>query len=322
MSERDWEVEPYAPPRRAEVVSLMGAVQGHPTSEEEFAWEFERNPVGDLNVLLAIHAGEVVGISCHNTFRMRLGADEAVVSFPLNVLTREDFRGRGIFTTLERANEEHAARIGAPLMLSFPNAASTPIFLDRLGWTRLEAPRLLLRPLLPAVAGRARLAQGLRLELTDRFGDWANASWVARDEHPAREFVRDADYLNWRFVDRPGGRYRLQVLRREDEAVGFAVDGETVKRGRRLHFVAAMALAPGYESAAPALRSAVARGARARATLDLEQPSQSVAALLRHGYVRVPKRLNMIAKALDSTYGGDWLTRGPWAFRLGDLDFF
>lgn len=322
MSARDWDVELYTPNRRADVVSLMRAVQGQAISEEDFAWEFERNPVGDLNVFLAVHAGEVVGISCHNTFRMRLGAEEAVVSFPLKVLTRGDFRRRGVFSALERANEEHAARIGAPLMLSFPNAVSTPIFLERLGWTRLEAPRLLVRPLIPGLAGRAGLPKGLRLLEAQRFGAWADAAWT-RDRDPTqRGFIRDATYLNWRFVEHPSGRYRLRTVQRGDETVGYAVTGEMVKRGRAVHFLAAAAVAPGLESAASALRAAATTGTRAKATLDLEPLGVTKADSWCHGYFRVPKRLNLIGKVLDPGYAGGWLARNRWTFQLGDLDFF
>jgi GNAT superfamily N-acetyltransferase len=321
MSVRSWEIETYTPKRRREVISLMGTVQGDLPSEEEFIWEFERNPVGDLNVLLAVHGGEVVGISCHNTFQMRLGAEEAVVSFPLKVLTREDFRGRGVFSTLERANEEHASRIGVPIMLSFPNAASTPIFLDRLGWTRLEAPRLLARPLIRGLSGRVRLPEGLCLEEAQRFGAWADAAWATGREAPRRGFVRDAAYLNWRFAERPGERYQLRTLQRDGQTMGYAVTGEIVKRGQAVHFLAASAVAPGLEAAAPALRAAVTAGALARVTLDLEQPART-ALPWRHGYIRIPKRLNFIGKALDPHYAGEWLVRDTWEFRLGDLDFF
>lgn len=320
MSARDWGVELYTPTRRADVISLMRAVEGPSISEEDFAWEFERNPVGDLNVFLAVHAGEVVGISCHNTFRMRLGAEEAVVSFPLKVLTREDFRRRGVFSALERANEEHAERIGAPFMLSFPNAASTPIFLDRLGWTRLEAPRLLVRPLIPGLAGRTRLPKGLRFLEAQRFGAWADAAWSRGPTE--RGFVRNATYLNWRFAEHPSGRYRLRTVQRDDETVGYVVTGETVKRGRAVNFLAASAVAPGLESAAPALRAAAIAGTRAKATLDLEPLGVTKADSWRHGYVRVPKRLNLIGKVLDPGYAGGWLARNRWTFQLGDLDFF
>src|SRR5699024_4341795 len=45
--------------------------------------------------------------------------------------------------------------------------------------------------------------------------------------------VRDAAYLNWRYVANPDS-YDIQVVRREGELVGVVVLGWTVRRGIRV----------------------------------------------------------------------------------------
>lgn len=308
-------VAPYAPRYRDRVLGLMEQVQGHRTSAERFEWEFERNPVADINVFLALHGDDVVGVSCHNTFRMRLEGRDEVVSFPLNVLTRADHRGRGIFSTLEAANEEQAAALGVPLMLSFPNEASSSIFVSRLGWSPLEAPRLLWRPR-PRWSGMP----GLSLSEVDRFDRWADEAWAASTDLD-RCFIRDSAYLNWRFADWPGGGYRVFAARDGAEIVGYAVTGSTVKRGVRVAFVASALLVPEWRGAYAGLRRAALARERGWVALDLEGPL-SPAAGGSGPYARLPKRLRLIGKPVADVVDLAWIERAPWFFQLGDLDFF
>lgn len=318
----DWEVVEYGTRDRPAVLALMAEVQGHTTSQARFIWEFERNPVGDTNVFLAIEDEAVIGVSCHNTFRMRVGKEEErVVSFPLNVLTKATHRGRGIFSTLERANEEHAKALGVPFMLSIPNAESSPIFLNRLGWTNLSAPRVIARPgpILPT-----RGKSPLSLEPVGAFDRWADEIWAENHELD-RCLVRDSTYLNWRFVECPDSSYRVLAVRERREVVGYIVTGTTTKRNVPIAYIANALLMPPHRDAYPALRRAALRDAKAPVLLDTET---TIAGELQHQsfrstrYFPIPKRLHLIAKAVEPERDESWLRARPWQFQLGDLDFF
>ena len=278
MSEKDWELVPYSPVFRQRVLGLMAEVQGHETSEAEFVWWFEQNPTKDLNIFLAVSGDRVIGVSCHNTFLMSIAGKREIISFPLNVLTHEDFRGRGIFSALEKANERHAEQFS--FMLSYPNAASTPIFV-KMGWERLLAPRLLVRPrrldrLMRAVDRVApisllgRLANpflqadvgrrsSLKLEPIERFETWADDLFAANEPRLGACIVRDSRYLNWRFVDDPNKKFTAFRALRGKTTVGYVVVGLTQKKGCRVAFLASGLLAPDIPNMADELR-ALARG--------------------------------------------------------------
>lgn len=298
----------------------MEAVQGRPTSSNRFAWQFERNPIGEVNVFVALAGDEMIGVSCHNAFCMRLDAQREVVSFPLNVLTRKGWRGKGVFSALERANEEYAAQLGAPLMLSFPNAASAPIFRDRLGWTELGAPRLVARPR-SIVATRRRLP--VWINRVQCFDSWADDVW-AENSDLDRCLVRDSAYLNWRFVDCPQGGYRVWTVCRGREVVGYIVTATTTKRGTPVAYVASALMVPEWRPVYAAVRRAALMSARAPLQLDLEPLVPTLRCCWGRGtrFVRVPKQLTLIAKSLRDDFDRSWLRLRPWFFQLGDLDFF
>jgi GNAT superfamily N-acetyltransferase len=339
-----WETVPYAPAHRPGVLRLMAEVQGHATSAEEFIWYFERNPATAPNIYLAIHGGKIVGVSCHNAFRLWLDGAERLVSFPLNVLTDAAYRGQGIFSRLESANEEHAQRNGVSLMLSFPNRQSTPIFVGKLGWREMRGPAYLVHPLridrvlaLRAPAWLASLGRagnplaarlrgglgGLALARFDRFDDTSDALFRRVRTRWGMCFARGAEYLNWRYVGVPGKDYRCYQVRRAGEALGYLVLGVTEKLGLRLGFVADALLDD--DSAYGALQAwAVRLLADEGVDACLQLEDRRIAPGLRslqNGFVRTPKRLIWIRKGGDAP-DDSLADLSSWTFQLGDLDFF
>ena len=149
----------YDPSRRGEVADLMALVWGERPAEEELAWFYERNPVRPASVLLAEEGGRTVATAAISFVRMSIGDESLEVGMPLRVATDPAYRGRGIFAELESRNEERVRDLGIRLLLTVPNAASRPIFLNKLGWKPLPPLRVWAR--LRAGAGRPR---GQRVE--------------------------------------------------------------------------------------------------------------------------------------------------------------
>lgn len=315
----DWAVVLYDESYRSRVVSLMSLVQAQPASSEEFMWEFERNPIGRLNIFLAIRGDDVIGMSCHNAFRVCVGEECFECSFPLNVLTHPDHRGRGIFSTLEKLNEERARDLGYPFMLSFPNALSTKIFLERLGWTRLRPPLLLGRPPLR----RDVQSKRLRLAPVDGFDPRVDEWRRSRDSHRVG-LDRDHVYLNWRFVERPGRDYQVSIVEVDGAAIGYVVTGLVRKRAKPIRFIAALELLPHHEHLYATTRSAALANPHLSAAtmeLDLAGVGRGLWQEAASGFLPLPKKLNAIYKPL--TTEADLIGRSPkWAIQLGDLDFF
>ena len=277
-------ISQYGPDRRADVADLLGRVWGTAPSEGELRWLYEQNPVREASVLLGEEDGRVVGLVAMSFVRMAIGGEELEVGMPIHLATDPGFRGRGIFAELQACNEEHARELGLRLLLIVPNAASAPILTGRLGWRPLEPLRIWAR--LKLVAGRPRAAE------IDRFGgDAAGVQVTGRDR-----VLRDASWLNWRFVDSPT-RYR--TLGRD----GYAVAG---RRGR-LGVVAAVE---------GDLVGDAARAAGGPLVIAAPPPGERHR-YLAAGFLPTQRRLSVLGKALDT---GLRLPERPH-FELGDLDF-
>jgi len=331
----------YTPDLRAALVALLARVGTTQLSDEEFAWWFDRNPAGEGIVSLAVDNGEVVGVAAMSFFRTALDGHETRLAIPVNVATDPRYRGQGVFSTLERENEAAATASGSPLTVTFPNGASHPIFISRLGWIDLPRLRLWARPLRPAgviryVSGRQgrserlrapeagmRALNGLEVRPVERFGpdcdELGRRAAVGYGSH----FVRDAEYFNWRYLDSPRD-YRCFGAYLGGELLGVAVVGHTFKHGVSAGFLADLvAGADGYRETRALLARAVqeVRGC-ADALVLLPPPSRAQRrALLASGFAPTNKRLRFIGKVLREGARLDE-RKGAWHFTLGDFDFF
>jgi GNAT superfamily N-acetyltransferase len=273
----------YDPSRRADVAGLMERVWGERPPEEELAWFYERNPVRPASVLVAELAGRSVATVAIHFTRMSIGGRELEVGMPLRVATDPDYRGRGIFARLEAENEERVAALGTRLLLTVPNAASTPVFLGRLGWRTLPRLRVWARLGLPL--GR-RKGPG-EVERFDELAPLAGAG---------DRVLRDRRWLNWRFAEAPRP-YRLL------EGDGYAVTG---LHGRF-----------GVVACLEGRMLAQAAASSGRALLIASPPPRRRRSYALAGYLPTPRAFTLLGRALVPDQP---LPAAPH-FELGDLDF-
>jgi hypothetical protein len=292
-----YELAAYEPAQRDDYLRLLRDAWGESAlTGEEFDWWFSRNPAGSL-MSVAQDDGCVVGVAAHSLYRMVLGGEERLATFSVHATTDPVARGKGVFVGLERKHETEAAARGAAVVLAFASAPTAPLFLGPLGWTSVGKLRVWARPL-PRVALRRRGAS--RVERFSFDGD-AAAGWP---DH----IVRDAEYLNWRYLDSPRDYVAYGV---ND---GYAVLGHKRHKGHPIALVADL-----VGPVRPLLRVCVAGVKPGTRALFALPGADETAAYVSCGFVPTPMTLDFMGKPL----AGD-LDRDPraWRFTLGDTDFF
>jgi GNAT superfamily N-acetyltransferase len=331
----------YTQERRADLVTLLARVGTTQLTDEEFAWWFDRNPAGEGIVSLAVDAEEVVGVAAMSFFRTALDGAVTRLAIPVNVATDPRYRGQGVFSTLEQENERAAAEAGSPLTVTFPNGASHPIFVTRLGWIDLPRLRLWARPLRVGAVGRYLLGRpgehgglraadaaptgsnGLEVRPVERFGPDFDALGARAGAGYGNHFVRDAEYFNWRYLDSPRD-YRCFGAYRDGQLTGVAVVGHTFKHGVSAGFLADLVVAPGDSGSTRAvLRRSLdeVRGGADALVLLPPRDASTRRALLASGFAPTNKKLRFIGKTLrEDAYLVP--SRDAWHFTLGDFDFF
>jgi GNAT superfamily N-acetyltransferase len=292
-----YELAAYEPAQRGEYLRLLRNAWGESAlSGEEFDWWFSRNPAGSL-MSVARDDGTVVGVAAHSLYRMVLGGEQRVATFSVHATTDPAARGKGVFVGLERKHEEEAEARGAAAVLAFASAPTAPLFLGPLGWTPVGKLRVWARPL-PRFA--LRRAGALRVERFAFAGD-AAAGWP-------NHIVRDAEYLNWRYLDSPR------------DYVAYDVDGGYAVLGHKRHKGHPIALVADIVGPVRPLLRACLAGAKpgTRALFALPGAGQT-AAYVSCGFIPTPMTLDFMGKPLAGELDPD---PRAWRFTLGDTDFF
>jgi GNAT superfamily N-acetyltransferase len=299
--------------RRDAFLALMREVYGEAMSEAEFDWFFERNPVGGRILSAAEEHGAVLGVLAMSLARAVIDGREQVVAFAVHAVTHPASRGKGVFSRLELRNEERAAEQGAALALGFTNPVAGPILVGKLGWQDLYRMRLWARVLRPLRAARRRGGGGLparRGGTLARFGPDQEQAWRRVQPRWGNCLVRDAGYLNWRYVDAPT-EYRSFA-----SSSGYAVVGHAVQKGFSSAVVCDLVGPP--RELVSLLRRCL-REARGGADVAIGVPAPGQrAAYLALGFVPTPMTIRVIGKPLDPAAA----LPHKWHFAPGDTDFF
>lgn len=312
-------IEPYDASRREAYLGLLREAWGAGAmSGETFDWWFHGNPAGSL-MSVAVIDGDVVGVASHSLARLSLRGEECLGQYSVHAVTSERARGLGVFRALERHHEELGRERGSSCVLAFASAPTRPLFLGPLGWTQIDRRRVWGRVLRGAVARHLlrrggpwpSAAAGSEVERLERFGPAQDAAYRAVAPRLRNHLSRDADYLQWRYLDSPREYSALA------SADGFAVLGH-VQRGRIATALLMELVAPAAQ--AHALLSRCIRDARAADILvAVPSPTLPTSLLARCGFVPLPTRLDYMGHGLSRPLEA----RGSeWSVSLGDTDFF
>ena len=174
--------------------------------------------------------------------RLKLGSDERATGWLVETMVLKEYRNRGVGPRLMvDAHEDQ------PFSLSLGQTTEMREIQFRLGWKEvapMQVARLLVRPenvlkgKLPAPAAwaaglglRASSAvrhllderPSLKVESIERFDERHNEVWATASRDLRCAVVRDASYLNWKYVDQPGQCFlRLEVS--DDQGIkGLAI---------------------------------------------------------------------------------------------------
>ena len=267
--------------------ALMQAAYGSAPAESELEWWLDRNPAG-AHVSLEEHGADGVYLA-----RVAAEGKERLAAFVVHAVTSPHARGRGIFSRLQRANEEWAAERGAALALGFTTDAATRVLTDKLGWELIARPRVWARLRLPR-RGRLRGPEIEAFEARHQTVDLAGPAHL----------LKDVDWLDWRYRDSPRP-YRLVETSRGWAVVGIGRHGGLVAG-------AVCELRGGLGTLRRAVRACSTRAVFALPNAGEERLYAAA------GFFPTPWRLHFVGRSLD---GSVPLPRG-WRLSLGDTDFF
>ena len=342
MSATSYTIRSYQPGDEAGILQLLNEVFAEdnpgyaPRTMEQWRWEYEQNPCGNEIVVAEEDGGRIIGHYACLPVRAKLGDRIVQCGQGVDSMVGREYRaglkGEGLFLKTARYYfEKHGLPEQNAFGYGFPNNKAVRVGIRMLAYQPVFAPvRTLGRNLFEHsddvdIVPRAGGATKGEIVALDRLDQHADRLWERLAGDVAMGTVRDARYLNWRYMDCPCAPYLAFGL----------VDGSAELRGLYVGrenwtgppIFALAELLVGEDDPETTLRllaHAVAE-ARARHQQRVEFWCRPGSRLFRcasaHGFKAEDSPFNLCIKPYQEGLELEWV-KDNWHFSIGDADVF
>lgn len=223
----------------SELNSLFGTAypEDSPLVDSDFLrWQYENNPAGKAVIACGRSTEDqsLVGVYVVAPVDLWLNGVQVKGALSLNTFTREDFRGKGMFTTLAKSCYSLAGQSGINVIIGFPNPMSYGGFIKKLGFADLGNVTYLIRPL--SLINLAKRYLGVTQKPPGRWWEkmlqqsielinWKQPAEIDLfyQNHRATSSLqkyRSSAYDKWRYSDHPIHTYKAFAIRNKSGEYG------------------------------------------------------------------------------------------------------
>lgn len=220
-----------------------------------YRWMYFDNPAGQAFGCFARHGDRIVSSFAMAPKQMVIGGRTVRIGKTMDMFTDPEYQGMGLIRKCADRVFAEARSNGVAGWYVTPSVNSYPIFRHKWGYAepfepifraRLIDPRAalaaispglvrLLSPRLMTWLGRwprrqLQLPRGWAASELTRFGAETDELWDAIAATHQVAIVRNAGYLNWRYIDNPDD-YSIWGLYQQDRLRGIVVCKQTIRRG-------------------------------------------------------------------------------------------
>jgi GNAT superfamily N-acetyltransferase len=248
----------------SDLITRMSSAEGNQRLRDKtpayYRWMYLANPAGPAIVHSARHRGAVVSTFAVAPKIVQINGRITRLGKTMDMFTDPAYQGQGLIKHCTTAVFLDAAASGMDGWYVTPSVNSYPIFTGKWGYREdfrvvyrakiLDYSRVLASAIKPAGLGRAigavadavrrmvkrgviRLPDGYELRPMTTFGEEADRLWKKVADGYRVALVRNADYLNWRYVENPDHYWALG-LTYNGGLVGIIVMTMTLRRGIRV----------------------------------------------------------------------------------------
>lgn len=183
------------------------AFPGRSISEAYYRWQFLDNPICPFSSVVAERGGRIIAHAGYSGRRALLDRREGVIFVKGTSMSDPVVRSSGVYSRLLSWADRRLATRGAELVLSYPNTSNHPLQILRPDYIDIyQIPALIRRAREPSATEHSLRA----LAFPDCFCQVDGAvELLGRATFEAQRFglMRTAQYLAWRYRERPGTDY-------------------------------------------------------------------------------------------------------------------
>lgn len=220
-------------------------------SEKTWEWQYKKLPKHDARIYICACEGKIVGYYHVPVYEGVVGNEKKIFAMVQDVAISASMRGRSVFRKLAEFATNDLLDSDVNLIYTYPNQKSIHTFLKYNGYKQVYTYDSYVLPVKTATVIKSKiklfgfenpvgfladkyfdfrggkLAKDFKVEKKDRFDDEAFELFRRFNSKFYCRLNRSADYLQWRFFEKPVGKHYLITLESNSKiyaAVVFKID--------------------------------------------------------------------------------------------------
>lgn len=215
------EFRPYKYGDEEHILSLFEKAYKRKLSKEYWRWRFLNNPMGRGVIELAWDGSVLVGHYALSRIDMNVYGSAMKTGLSGTTMTSPGYRGMNIFSVLGKRCYKRFQEQGGKFVWGFPNNLIHRSRSEKLGWVDIyEIPMLCQKTKDIKTHGK----YGDNVIVVTTFDNRFNELWNrVRDDHRVIT-IRNASFLNWRYIENPLSNKYIFIAYVDNNAVlGYVV---------------------------------------------------------------------------------------------------
>jgi hypothetical protein len=316
---------------------------------EFWRWKYFDNPAGPPSLAVALDGDRIVGRTAMYAIRMRVGNVCMIARQESDVDVLREYRRGGTFRRLEKTAMSTPPGFGYPFTFGMANETARKVGTTAYGYRLVASVRKMVKVLdpTPFVAGRIhvrlpRFVGGLirrgvargssrgrsdaGCRAVERFDERFDSLWERAPKLPIM-VVKDAEYLNWRYLRCPHLRYHAYGIELGGRLVGLFVFHVVEKDGVKYGILDDMLCQSSDSDEELTLAGLAVRQIAGHAVhaivcwLPEHHPLNT--ALLRRGFMARPTPNYLIVRRESEGIPEGFLEEERnWCYMIGDSDYW
>ena len=255
---------------------------GFDRDQANLYWLHRQNQVQENMIYYAWSGSEIGAIYTALPVYFRINGQRVKALQSIDTITDENHRGKGLFTLLANQLYADAPTEQYALVYGFPNDQSAPGFFKKLQWVSFGEAPFLIKPLRWTYLLKKALLRKKHTDFSsrshhfeapaqiavsnqrairaiDQFGADYNRIWELASKTIRVSADRDAAYMNWRYVNKPGEHYYRYGLYENETLQGIVVFSIKFKHDGCIAYIMDLIFDPAIPNAGKILLNACTR---------------------------------------------------------------
>lgn len=328
-------------------------------NQDYWNWQNCRHPCGYSKIwFIEDEKQKIIAQYVNIPVKLSINGSQAMGGATIDLLVDPNYRRQGLFKVLGNSAIDDLGKVGMDFQLAFPRREKVHNgFINRLNWTKIGVLPLLIRPMdlmgilekkignkyVTGIMGwgrdafrrflnrviRKRKKNKFIFKLMDNLPEKINElSRVFTDKFPI-SIIRDKPYLEWRYIQKPEGNYKILGIFNGDDLAGIIV----LKTKRALNFevgfiVDILSVLDG-ETIDSLIKEALKLFAKERVNFCVSVMTKNniyYKYLKKNGFFCMPQKLNPMKYTLDAYVDSKKIDKklfceiNNWFITIGDWD--